>query len=105
VIIVRKGEFKTGNFVLISLSTFIGMVLTFCINFYFLENIIIPDPCYYHSHDTNKIFDIFYEIQGWNGDHPYPTIFNMTLTFAIGAFLGGIISPKLLKRKDKAPNR
>mgnify|MGYP003610684090 CR=1 FL=1 len=92
-------------FGLISLSTFIGMVLTFCINFYLLENVIIPDPCYYHSRDTNIIFDIFYEIPDWNGDHPYPTIFNMIFTIAIGAILGGIISTKILKRKDQAPNR
>jgi hypothetical protein len=105
VILLKKGEMKILNFAVITLSTFIGMVLTYCINFYLLENVIIPDPCYYHSHDTNVIFDIFYELPAWNGDHPVPTIFNMTFTIAIGAILGGIISTKALKRKDKAPNR
>jgi len=85
----------------ISLSTLVGIGLTYILNFFVLENIIIPDPCYYHSHDTNIVFDIFYEMPDWNGDHPFPTIFNFIFTLTIGALLGLTLAIYILRIRDK----
>ncbi len=86
---------------IIILSILAGMGLIFMLNFFLIENIIIPDPCYYHSHDTNKVFDIFYELPAWNGDHPVPTIFNFIFTLTIGILLGLTLSIYTLKKLDK----
>ncbi len=66
----------------------LGLVITFVLNFFILERIIIPDECYYYSHDTNKIFDLFYELTAAEGFHPTPTILNLGLTFMTGIIAG-----------------
>lgn len=97
---------KLKRIALISLSALIGMASTFFLNFFWFEGILIPDPCYYHEHDTNFIFDLFYEITASNGDHPFPTIFNLIFTLTIGALIGIAISTYLTKKRDKkTPNR
>jgi len=58
----------------------LGLVVMYVLNFFVLERIIIPDPCYYHSHDTNKVFDLFYELTAKEGYHPTPTRLNLILT-------------------------
>jgi hypothetical protein len=65
-----------------------GMVLAFVLNFFVLENILIPDPYYYHSHHTTKLFDVFYTLTVDEGGHPFPTKFNFIITLVIG-FLSG----------------
>jgi hypothetical protein len=84
---------------IITLSTIAGLVLTFVFNFIILDSILIPDPCYYHSHETNKVFDIFYELD--EGNHPFPTIFNFIFTLTTGAILGFTFSILKLKKRDK----
>lgn len=86
--------------VLFILSALGGIVLAFVFNFLILDKILIPDPCYYHTHDTNKIFDIFYELTSGDGYHPFPTKFNFIFTATIGATLGLTISIYKLKKRD-----
>ncbi|MBP8994446.1 MAG: hypothetical protein KBG30_11650 [Bacteroidales bacterium] len=69
----------------------LGLVVTFVLNFFILERLIIPDPCYYHSHDTNKIFDLFYELTAGEGFHPTPTILNLVLTLTAGIIVGLVL--------------
>ncbi len=90
-----------------TLSTLTGSALAFVLNFFILEKILIPDPCYYHSHDTNKVFDIFYELTAGEGFHPFPTKFNFIFTLTIGAVSGLTFSIYKLKRRDtrKTTNR
>lgn len=68
--------------------TILGAIAAFIFNFFFLELFIIPDICYYHSHETNFIFDIFYSLPGWNGFHPVPTKYNFIITILIGGYIG-----------------
>lgn len=85
---------------LVILSALGGIVLAFVFNFLILDKILIPDPCYYHTHDTNKVFDIFYELTSSDGYHPFPTKFNFIFTATIGAILGLTISISKLKKRD-----
>jgi hypothetical protein len=62
-----------------------------------IEELIIPDPCYYHERETSKIFDLFYELLSVNGGHPTPTILNYLVTIATGGLLGLVISRGILK--------
>lgn len=85
---------------IIILSALAGTVLAFVFNFLILDKILIPDPCYYHTHDTNKVFDIFYELTSSEGYHPFPTKFNFILTATFGAIIGVTFSIYKLKKRD-----
>lgn len=74
------------------------IILAFIINYVFIETIIIPDPCYYHTHDTDKIFDLFYNLNPQDGYHPSPTFFNYILTFIAGMIIPAIIFMKTRKK-------
>jgi hypothetical protein len=91
---------KVKNIVIVILSALGGTILAFVFNFLILENILIPDPCYYHTHDTNKVFDIFYKVTAGEGFHPFPTKFNFIITATIGAICGLTFSINKLKKRD-----
>lgn len=80
----------------------IGIIAAIILNYFFLEKLIIWDPCYYHNHDfkTSEIFNLFYKITPGEGYHPIPTRFNFILTITIGAIFGLII-PKIFKSKKR----
>jgi len=89
--------------------TFIVLIVLFTIgaliaNYGFLENIIIPDICYYHNNDyqTTALFDLFYHFPGQEGGHPAPTWFNFITTLIIGSLVGWLLARLLTKRK---PNK
>lgn len=88
------------NKAIVILSALAGTVLAFVFNFLILNKMLIPDPCYYHSHDTNKVFDIFYELTSGEGYHPFPTKFNFIFTATIGAIFGLTFSIFKLRKRD-----
>jgi hypothetical protein len=45
----------TKQIAIVILSALGGIVLVFVFNFLFLDKILIPDPCYYHTHDTKTL--------------------------------------------------
>ena len=65
-----------------------GMALAFYANYLLIEDILIPDSCYYHQRETSFLFDAFYRTDSFDGGHPFPTIFNLIFTLLIGGFLG-----------------
>lgn len=81
--------------------TMTGIVIVFLFNYLLLEALIIPDPCYYHSHDTTKLFDLFYELTASEGFHPTPTMFNLVITLVIGAVTGLVIGLLLMNKGQK----
>jgi hypothetical protein len=87
---------KTVRILKIVAFTALGVMLMCALNYFLLEGIIIPDPCYYHyhSHDTNKVFYLFYELTAQEGYHPTPTKLNLILTLTIGALTGLIFGIK-----------
>jgi len=70
----------------------VGASLAFILNYFFIEQVIIPDPCKFHSADTNVLFDLFYDLPSVNGGHPFPTIFNILFTLIIGGLIGFYIT-------------
>ena len=92
----QKGtKITKSNFVIFAI---IGIVLTVLLNYFFVQNIIIPDPCKYHNADTSKLFQLFYEQTSANGDHPEPTIFNLIFTLFVGGLLGILFDKKIHKK-------
>lgn len=89
------------------LSALTGTVLAFLLNFLILDKLLIPNPCYCHSHDTNKVFDIFYELTSSEGYRPFPTKFNFIFTTTIGAIFGLTLSIYKLRKyyERKITNR
>ncbi len=85
---------KAKKILIIFGFTILGIFLLFVFNFLILERVIIPDPCYYHSHDTNKVFDLFYELTAQEGYHPTPTRLNVVLTLTTGAIIGLVFGIK-----------
>lgn len=88
---MKAGINKITRFLLCS---FFGIVPAFILNF-ILESIAIPDPCYYHTRDTTKLFDLFYKMESSEGYHPSPTLFNTLLTLSIGITAGIIVCRKI----------
>jgi len=82
----------------ISGFSLISIVVIFIFNYLLLERLIIPDPCYYHSHDATKIFDLFYELTASEGYHPTPTKFNLIITLITGAMSGLLFGLKLTNK-------
>lgn len=87
--------------IMITTSALAGIIIALLLNFFITEYILIPDPCYYHTHDTTPLFDIFFDLTSSNGYHPFPSLFNFILTIVVGALLGVKISISILKRKRK----
>jgi ribose/xylose/arabinose/galactoside ABC-type transport system permease subunit len=83
------------------MSTIAGAILALLLNVFVLEKIVIPDPCYYHSHDTSKSFDLFYEFKAIDGGHPSPTWLNLIVTILIGALTGLILGARFSKKRHK----
>ena len=72
-----------------------GAILAVVINFFLLENVFIPDPCYYHIHEPGRLFWVFHDLS--DGGHPFPTTFNFIFTILIGGLLGWIIGKRLAR--------
>ena len=73
-----------------------GTLITALFNYLFVERLLIPDPCYYHSNPTNWFFDIFYVLKAEEGYHPFPTMYNFIITVMLGAALGLIYGLALI---------
>ncbi len=79
-------------------SICIGGVLAFLLNVLLIESVIIPDICYYHTHDTNFFIDTFYDFPSSEGGHPVPSIINIILSLTVGGIVGFlIVKSKLTK--------
>lgn len=74
-----------------------GALLAFLLNVCLLEKLLIPDPCYYHSHEGGRLFHWFYDLPATEGGHPVPTKLNMIITLLLGAIGGWLLARKRLK--------
>ncbi len=61
------------------------------LNYGIAEPLLIPDPCYYHSHDLNFLMDIFYNTSSASNGHPEPNILNFIFTLCVGILLAKIV--------------
>jgi len=82
----------------------LGATSMFAFNYFFLEHLLIPDPCYYHNRDITILFDLFYDLPTSEGGHPFPTIFNLIFTISSGAFLGWYFAKLINKWRMRTNN-
>ena len=60
-------------------------------NFAYVDNLIIPDPCYYHINEMNPILNFFYTSSSASGGHPEVNLFNIIFTIIIGGLTGKLV--------------
>lgn len=78
----------------------IVLFATLCLNYLFLEKIIIGDPCVYHVRNTGFIFNLFYDTPAFNGGHPFPTLFNFIFTACAGILTGWVSYSRFRKENN-----
>jgi hypothetical protein len=54
-----RPKISVKQVILVGFGGLVGIILLGLFNYGLLDALLIPDPCYYHSHDTNWLFDIF----------------------------------------------
>lgn len=79
----------------------IGVISMLLFNIVILYSIIIPDPCYYHSHEINQILKIFYDGSPASNGHPEPTLINFGITIVFGVYIANWYYRKYKKWKTK----
>lgn len=87
---------KTLKWTLISICG-IGMVLT---SFTLLYDLLIPDICYYHTHEMNSFLNLFYSAGPASNGHPEPNILNFVLSLLVGGIIGNGIYKILTKKTE-----
>jgi len=63
-----------------------GALVMIYLNYTLIYDLIIPDPCYYHTHDMNFIMKIFYTTDSAANGHPEPNMVNVLLSGVAGAW-------------------
>lgn len=66
----------------------LSIVGSLLVNYNWLESKIIPDPCYYHTHEPSDILQWFYTFSSASNGHPEPSLLNLMLTIATGYWIG-----------------
>jgi len=90
------GKSKTSKWTFI----LVGGIGMFLISFTLIYNLLIPDICYYHTHEMNSFMNLFYSAGGADNGHPSPNFLNLIISLIIGGILGyGIY--KYLTNKNK----
>ena len=56
------------------------------LNYGVIEPMLVPDECYYHSHEPNAMMNLFYSYSSASGGHPEPNLFNFVFTLIVGFF-------------------
>lgn len=86
---VSTAHMNKNNRVLFVVFMVIGfMVLYEIIGNYILLPIFIPDPCYYHIHETTPMIELLFDFSPGNGFHPSPA----KLGYLLFAFFGFSVS-------------
>lgn len=66
----------------------------------FVQSVLLGDECQYHSGDTSRLFDLFYDLPAENGYHPSPSVFNYATTMVLPAlYLGFSTARRFFKNR------
>ena len=88
---MKNTKFNKWLFIIIG-----GIVFhVFC--FTWLYDFLIPDPCYYHSHEMNYIMSLFFTAYPGSNGHPEPNLTNFIVSFLVGGLIGFVIFKKFSK--------
>ena len=69
----------------------IGGFITSIFSFTILYDLLIPDICYYHSHEMNFIMSLFFSASFASNGHPEPNLTNFIISFLVGSLIGFVI--------------
>ena len=76
----------------------IGGFITSIFSFTILYDLLIPDICYYHSHEMNFIMSLFFSASSASNGHPEPNLTNFIVSFLTGSLIGFMIFKKFAKQ-------
>jgi hypothetical protein len=87
---------KTTKLITLLILSIPGFIISYLLAF-LIESILIPDECYYETHNSNWMIELFYDFPGWNGFHPYPSNFQFALMSILGIYLSFLFCKRVLK--------
>lgn len=70
------------------LSIFIGCVTGSIFGLTTLYELLIPDPCYYHTRVPNFFIDLLFSLNSGNNSHPEPNLLYILICASIGGVIG-----------------
>ena len=66
----------------------LGGIFMLITSFTIIFDLLVPDACYYHTHDMNFLMRIFFYSGNVSNGHPEPNFFYYIIFFIIGGFMG-----------------
>ena len=78
---------KTLKWICIGLGAILMVVLSFTL----LYKLLIPDVCYYHTHEMNSFMSLFYSSGPADNGHPAPNFTNFLVSFVFGGIIGYVL--------------
>jgi len=66
----------------------LGGIIMFIISFTLIYDLMIPDVCYYHTHEMNSFMSLFYSAGPADNGHPAPNFTNFLVSFVLGGIIG-----------------
>ena len=61
------------------------------LSFTLLYKLLIPDVCYYHTHEMNSFMSLFYSSGPADNGHPTPNFTNFLVSFVFGGIIGYVL--------------
>lgn len=91
------------NILLISTAILggIGMIL---VSLLIVWPILIPDDCYYHTHDKNLLIFLLYNFPSSEGGHSVPSLFNFLFFGLFGAYFAVKLTKYILSKIELRKN-
>jgi len=65
-----------------------GGIVMFLVSFTLIYALLIPDVCYYHTHEMNSFMSLFYSAGPADNGHPAPNLTNFLVSFVFGGIIG-----------------
>jgi hypothetical protein len=75
-------------------------ICTLVLNVTIIDEMVMPDPCYYHNHEMGILLGLFYSSSSASGGHPEINLFNVLFTLSTGGFMGFLVYSFLGKKSD-----
>jgi len=66
----------------------LGAILMVVLSFTLLYTLLIPDVCYYHTHEMNSFMSLLYSAGPADNGHPSPNFTNFLVSFVLGGIIG-----------------
>ena len=66
----------------------LGGIIIVIISFTLIYDLLIPDVCYYHTHEMNSFMSLFYSAGPADNGHPGPNLTNFLVSFVFGGIIG-----------------